>query len=87
MGFSKQEYRSGLPLPTRGDLPDPRVVPVSHALAGRLFTSEPPERQRFCLDLVKMWQSQRRSQGVQLHHVAVSWRKQFHFYFSNDKLK
>ena len=25
MGFPRQEYRSGLPLPTPGDLPDPRV--------------------------------------------------------------
>ena len=76
-----------MPLPTPGDLPDPRVVPVSHALADGLFTTELPETHRFCLDLVKMWQSQRCSHGVQLHHVAVSWRKQFHFHFSHDKLK
>ena len=41
----RQEYRSGLPFPTAGDLPDPGIkpmYPVSHALAGRFFTSEPP---------------------------------------------
>ena len=27
MGFSRQEYWSGLPLPTPGDLPDPRIEP------------------------------------------------------------
>ena len=31
MGFSRQEYWSGLPFPTSGDLPDPRVEPISHA--------------------------------------------------------
>ena len=25
MGFSRQEYRRGLPFPPRGDLPDPRI--------------------------------------------------------------
>ena len=45
MGFSRQEHWSGLPFPSPGDLPDPEIEPaspVSPALAGRLFTSEPP---------------------------------------------
>ena len=42
MGFSKQEYWSGLPLPSPGDLPDPNIEPVSPALAGGFFTIEPP---------------------------------------------
>ena len=45
MGFSRLEYWRGLPLPFPGDLPDPRVEPpspVSPALAGRFFTTEPP---------------------------------------------
>ena len=29
MGFSKQEYWSGLPFPTPGDLPDSGIEPVS----------------------------------------------------------
>ena len=29
MGFSRQGYWSGLPFPTPGDLPDPRIEPVS----------------------------------------------------------
>ena len=29
MGFSRQEYWSGLPFPTPGDLPDPRINPAS----------------------------------------------------------
>ena len=32
MGFSRQEYWSGLPWPPPGDLPDPGIEPVSPAL-------------------------------------------------------
>ena len=38
VGFSRQEYWSGLPCPPPGDLPDPGIEPVSPALAGRFFT-------------------------------------------------
>ena len=41
-GFPRQEYWSGLPFPPPGDLPDPRIKPISPALAGRYFTNEPP---------------------------------------------
>ena len=41
MGFSRQEYWSGLPFPSSGDLPDPGIEPQSPALAGRFFTTEP----------------------------------------------
>ena len=40
--FSRQEYWSGLPFPTPGDIPDPGIQSVSPALAGVLFTTEPP---------------------------------------------
>ena len=32
MGFFRQEYLNGLPFPSPGDLPDPRIRPVSPAL-------------------------------------------------------
>ena len=38
MGFSRQEYWSGLPFPSPGDLPDPGIEPTSPALAGGFFT-------------------------------------------------
>jgi len=44
MGFPRQEYWSGLPFPSLGDLPDPGIEPVSPAaptLAGGLITTEP----------------------------------------------
>ena len=45
MGFPRQEYWSRLTLPTPGDLPNPGIEPmspVSAALAGGFFTTEPP---------------------------------------------
>ena len=39
MGFSRQEYWSGLPFPSPGDLPDPRVEPGSPALEADALTS------------------------------------------------
>ena len=42
MGFSKQEYWSGLPLPSPGDLPDPGIEPRSPTLEADTLTSEPP---------------------------------------------
>ena len=41
MGFSRQEYWSGLPFPPPGDLPNPGTEPVSPVLAGRFSTTEP----------------------------------------------
>ena len=41
MGFSRQEYWSGLPYPTPGDLPHPGIEPSSPALAGKFFTTGP----------------------------------------------
>ena len=42
MGFSRQQYWSGVPSPSPGDLLDPRIKPGSPALAGGCFTTEPP---------------------------------------------
>ena len=42
MGFSRQEYWSGLPFPSPGDPPDPGIEPKSPALQADALTSEPP---------------------------------------------
>ena len=39
MGFSRQEYWSGLPCPPPGDHLDPGIEPTSLALAGGFFTT------------------------------------------------
>ena len=42
MGFSRQEYWSGLPFLYPGDLPDPGIEPRSPTLQADALTSEPP---------------------------------------------
>ena len=41
MGFSRQEYWSGLPFSSPGALPDPGIEPGSLALEADALTSEP----------------------------------------------
>ena len=41
-GFFRQEYQSGLPFTSPGDLPDPDIEPTPPALAGRFFTTKSP---------------------------------------------
>ena len=45
MGFSRQEYWSGLTFPSPGDLPNPGIEPGSPALQADALTSEPPGKQ------------------------------------------
>ena len=53
MGFSRQEYWSGFPFPSPEDLPNPGIKLVSPALAGRLFTTEPPMANSLALRISK----------------------------------
>ena len=49
MGFSRQEYWSGLPFLSPGNLPNPGITPASPASpapVGRFLTTEPPEKPR-----------------------------------------
>ena len=53
--FSRQEYWSGLPFPSPGDLPSPGIEPeslVSPTLAGGFLTTEPPGKLH--LDLTEL---------------------------------
>ena len=47
MEFSRQEYWSGLPFPSPGDLPDPRIEPQSPALQVDALPSEPPGNPKY----------------------------------------
>ena len=47
MGFSKQEYWTGLPCPPPGDLPNPGIKPVSSALQADSLLSETSGKPRF----------------------------------------
>ena len=65
MGFSRQEYQSGLPCPPPGNLPDPGIEPVSvshtsPALAGRFFTTD------------TTWEAQGKWKLMMLNTVLIS---------------
>ena len=63
MGFSRQEFWSGLPFPSPGDLPNPGIEPGSPALEADTLTSEPPGKTNVTslthkkdeIPFVKMW--------------------------------
>ena len=52
MGFSRQEYWSGLPFPSPGDLPNPGMEPRSPALQADALTSEPPGKPGHLIGLI-----------------------------------
>ena len=49
MEFSRQEYWSGLPFPSPGDLPNPGIEPGSPALQAEALPSEPPGKPRYSI--------------------------------------
>ena len=58
MEFSRQEYWSGLPFPTPGDLPDPGMESsslVSPALAGEFFTTIPLGKPMITIIRTQIW--------------------------------
>ena len=66
-GLSWQGSRSGLPFPPSEDTPNPGIEPMSSAvpaLAGGLFTAEPPGRPAYLC--VRTWKATGRG-------VAKSW--------------
>ena len=63
MGFSRQEYWSGLPFPTPGDLPNPGMEPGSPALEADALTSEPPGKPKMGVESDKGQEDSWGSQG------------------------
>ena len=73
MGFSRQEYWSGLPFPSPGDLPDPGIEHASlksPALAGGFFKAPPVKWKLLTKDslgphgLYSLWHSPGQHTGV-----------------------
>ena len=58
MGFSRQEYWSGLPCPPPGDLPDPGVEPEFPALQGDSLPAELPGKPAQALQILKIENSE-----------------------------
>ena len=54
MGFSRQEYWSGLPFPSPGDLPDPGIEPRSPTLQADTLTSVPPGKLQYISHIYKL---------------------------------
>ena len=48
LGFSRQDYWSGLPFPSPGDLPNPGIEPGSPVLQADALPSEPPGKSQGC---------------------------------------
>ena len=60
LGFSRQEYWSGLPFPPARDLPEPGIKPaalVSPALAGGFFTTSTTWEALKLVDVTNHYQS------------------------------
>ena len=53
VGFPRQKYLSGLQFASPGDLPNPRIEPMSPALQEDSFTSEPPGKPNSSTDIHK----------------------------------
>ena len=64
MGFSRQEYWSGLPFPSPGDLLDPGIEPRSPTLQADALTSAPPGEEHKEEELTEEKEHWRGSQGT-----------------------
>ena len=86
VGFSRQECWSGLPCPSPGDLPNPRIKPtslMSPALAGRFFTSATKLAYDLAIPLLGIHQKGLRA-GPQMKRY---WHSHVHSSISHDREK
>ena len=87
MEFSKQEHWSGLPFPSPGDLPDPRIELRSPALQGDSLLSEPPGKSYIYITLqfaknsnllhltfrTNLWPRQKQSSFCKYSRLSDKW--------------
>ena len=57
MGFSRQEYWSGLPCPPPGDLPNPGINPRARARQADSLSSEPPGKAKYFSNWIFIFQA------------------------------
>ena len=78
MGFSRQEYWSGLPFPSPGDLPNPGIEPRSPTLQADALTSAPPGKPSIhtYIDIYSEVQlsHKKRRKSYHLWHHGWTWR-------------
>ena len=76
MELSKQEYWSGLPFPSPGDLPNPGTEPRSPALQADALPSEPPGKPIWNTEPQRSahkWKLLVMSDSLQLHGLYSPW--------------
>ena len=73
MGFSRQEYWSGLPFPSPGDLPDPGIETRSPAFQADALTSEPPGKPKVRLDTIKLLEENIGRTLFDMNHSNTFW--------------
>ena len=72
MGFSRQEYWSGLPFPSPGDLPNPGTEPGSLTLQADSLRSEPPGKPRSYVSQLKSLHAMKKEKKKKTHRPQ--WR-------------
>ena len=80
MGFSRQEYWSGLAFPSPGDLPDPGIEPRSPTLEADALTSEPPGKPEHNLKLLqesKAGSTREQGQTEMSVKTVTKWSKKY----------
>ena len=73
MGFSRQEYWSGLPFPSPGDLPNPGIKPGSSSLEADALTSEPPRKPQKLSGLMSKWPHSQLLLSPHLDVISSFW--------------
>ena len=77
MEFSRQEYWSGLPFPSPGDLPDPGIEPVSPAFQADSLPPEPPGKHHanslrgYCIQLLNFQRKKTMIEVVVTNLIAM----------------
>ena len=83
MGFSRQEYRSGLPFPSPGCLPDPGIEPRSSALQVDALPSKPAGKLLKLLSKISLSiSSERFNMVLSLSLLQWSWDTDIEIYLS-----
>ena len=71
IGFSRQEYWSGLPFPSPGDLPNPGIKPRSAALQADSLPSEPPGNPSLFIQCDTIWlQKKKKEENSAMCHTV-----------------
>ena len=80
MGFSRQEYWSGLPFPSLGDLPNPGIEPRAPELQAESLPTELQGKPSFRIDWFELLAVQGTLKSLLQHHswkASILWRSAF----------